>query len=64
MSDEDKQFARMVAYFWCEKEDPTRYVDWNEERCRKLMPDFYVAWHQATAYRSLAFLAAKQYAEE
>jgi len=40
----DASFINTVAYFWREKGDPTRYVEWNEQRCRDLMPDFHFAW--------------------
>ncbi len=55
----DTDFKRMVHYFWTEKGDPTRYSDWSEERCKRLMPAFHEAWRQTTIYKTLADLAAK-----
>lgn len=52
----DRDFIKMVAYFWQEKGDPTRYCDWDEERCKQLMPEFHHTWkkmckHRATLHR-------------
>lgn len=44
MADDDATFRRMVAYFWYEKEDPTRYAGWDEARCQRLMPYFHAQW--------------------
>lgn len=55
---DDNCFKRMVAYFWKEKEDPERYTDWDEERCKRLMPAFHTAWSQYKVYKKLANIAA------
>jgi hypothetical protein len=58
-TDSDAEFKRMIAYFWLERGDPTRYTRWDAERCRKLLPDFYLAWTNAESFRRLATLAIK-----
>lgn len=63
MTEKDKKFTKMVAYFWIEKGDPTRYCDWNDDRCRQLMPAFHAAWSQYRAYRTLTHLAAQPFDE-
>lgn len=42
----DDEFLRMVKYFYETKGDPTRYVDWNEDRFEELRPAAYEAWHR------------------
>lgn len=54
----DDDFRDMVAYFWKEKGDPTRYVEWDTKRCADLMPDFYEAWSRYRTYQRLADDAA------
>jgi hypothetical protein len=56
--DDDKTFCGMVAYFWKEKGDPTRYTGWDEVRCAELMNTFYSAWlHYQAAHKALDILA-------
>jgi hypothetical protein len=55
----DDEFRRMVAYNWLEEDDPTRFVGWDAERCKRLMPAFYEAWEKVGIYIELASLAAK-----
>jgi hypothetical protein len=43
---DDAEFLRMVRYFYEEKGDPTRYVDWDEDRLEELRPAVYEAWHK------------------
>jgi len=57
MNDDD--FKEMVAYFWREKEDPTRLSGWDEGRCRALMPAFYRAWVEWKTWRVLVDMAAE-----
>lgn len=51
---EDREFVRMVCYFWRNKGDPTRYVDWDPARCERLMPMFYRAWRDAEFFEKVA----------
>ena len=44
MTGSDEEFVRMIAIFWQRKSDPTRMTDWDEERCKRLMPAFHAAW--------------------
>lgn len=56
----DEVFARMVAYFWTEKRNPTRYTAWDAARCLRLMPEFYVTWvNYLAARQALDHLAEK-----
>lgn len=59
MTEDDKAFCRDVDYFWTEKGDPTRYVRWDEERCKRLMPEFHEAWRKARIYERLAHASLK-----
>jgi hypothetical protein len=54
IADDDATFRRMVRYFYLEKGDPTRYVFWEAERCKRLMPAFYEAWEKSKIYERLA----------
>jgi hypothetical protein len=56
----DADFKRMVRYFYEEKGDPTSYVGWDAERCKRLMPSFFEAWQQSRVYTNLSSLAIKQ----
>lgn len=49
---DDARFKSMVSYFWLEKGDPTRYVDWDETRCCAVWPEFLIAWHQYKAAKN------------
>lgn len=60
----DVDFKRMVRYFYEEKGDPTRYIAWDAERCKRLMPAFFEAWRQSCIYTNLAALAIKQEAPD
>ncbi len=51
---DDETFKKMIAYFWEEKGDPTRYVDWDAMRCSALLPEFYEMWTKYKVYRELA----------
>lgn len=62
MSDDDYEFMGMVAYFYEEKGDPTRFTRWDAERCARLMPDFFFAWSMAKKFRRLADIAIKEQA--
>lgn len=44
MTQDDKAFLRSVLYFLEEKEDPTRFVGWNAQRCKAVAPALYKAW--------------------
>lgn len=61
MEDDDEQFCSMVAYFWKEKEDPTRYVGWDRERCERVMNTFYTAWTKFEAAKRMLYLLADTY---
>lgn len=56
----DADFTGMVAYFWREKGDPTRYTGWDARRCAALMPDFYEAWSRYCTYERLTNDAAER----
>ena len=59
MTEEDESFCRTVAYFWTEKGDPTRMSDWDPERCKRLMPQFFEAWSKCELYRGIADTCAE-----
>ncbi len=46
MKCDDAEFLRMVRYFYETKGDPTRFVDWDEDRLEDLRPAVYEAWHR------------------
>jgi hypothetical protein len=52
VTDDDSSFIRMVVYFWADKGDPTRYTDWDEARCKQLMPEFHRAWKKMCRHRA------------
>lgn len=54
----DDDFKMMVAYFWNEKGDPTRFVDWDEARCERVWPEFLSAYRQYKTARSIMVLVA------
>ena len=54
----DREFKNLVCYFWTEKNDPTRCVDWDAARCAALMPEFYEAWSKYVIYEKLTTFAA------
>lgn len=56
---DDETFKRMVACFWEEKGDPTRYVGWDPKRCEQLMPMFFEAWSKQKMYAAMANLLAR-----
>lgn len=39
----DEEFKRNVRYFW-EKNGNPSFVGYDKERCKKLMPQFYLAY--------------------
>ncbi len=43
---DDAEFLRMVRYFYETKGDPTRFVDWDEDRLEELRPAVYEAWRK------------------
>jgi len=42
--DDNSTFLSMCEYFYETKGDPTRYVDWNEERFKALRPNAHRTW--------------------
>jgi hypothetical protein len=63
MTTPDRVFLFMVAYFWSEKGDPTRYVDWDEERLRKLDPNFHHLWRNYLVFKKALDQHATEVAE-
>lgn len=61
MSEEDKDFIRMVAVFWEDKGDPTRLADWDEARAERLMPAFMLVWKQYKGAREACDRIAKSH---
>lgn len=59
----DQSFMRMVAYFWSEKGDPTRFIHWDEERCKRLMPEFLRAWKKLCKHSATLHRLAQEHAE-
>ena len=55
----DSRFKDEVAFYWRRYRDPTRFAGWDEERCRRLMPAFQLAFSQYVAFEILADLAAE-----
>lgn len=47
--DNDEDFKNQVKYFWKYKGDVERYCYWNEDRCAKVWPAFFVVWKQQQA---------------
>lgn len=60
MDREDQDFCYMVAYFWLEKGDPTRYSSWNTARCKELMPEFAEMYSQYLAHKNMCSMIARQ----
>lgn len=61
---EINEFKQGVLYFWKEKEDPTRYVGWDEKLCRDLMPHFWHVWCQYQMTRTVMDIMANTSNEE
>jgi len=44
MNQSDKDFLNMCKYFWNDKEDMERYIDFDLQRLQKLDPRLAQAW--------------------
>ena len=49
----DDEFLRMVQYFYEAKDDPTRYVHWDESRFRELNLYAHTMWRDYERARRL-----------
>lgn len=59
IAEADESFRDMIAFFWKEKGDPTRYSGWDADRCQRLMPQFFEAWSKCELYRGIADTTAE-----
>lgn len=59
----DNEFIENVIYFHFEKGNVTRYMDWDEERCKALMPAFYHALKAHEVAKDILDRVARSYGE-
>jgi hypothetical protein len=59
MSERREEIANMTAFFWEEKGDLTRWVDFDLEELRREFPVVARAWEQYQDSRKLLTLAIK-----
>ncbi len=50
----DEEWVQKVAYYAINDLDITIYPEWNEDKCKRLMPMFYYAWKNSQLYKELA----------
>lgn len=61
--EEAADFKRMVAYFWLEKGDPTRFTGWSEATCARVWPEFLLLWRQHQAFELALNTLAREHRE-
>lgn len=59
----DSEFIENVIYFHFEKGNVTRYMAWDEERCKALMPAFYHALKAHEVTKDILDRVARSYGE-
>ncbi len=59
----DEWFIQSVLYWHLERGDVTRSTNWDEERCKALMPAFYHAFKAHEVTKDILDRVARSYGE-